>query len=179
MAELKVTAAMRRAKALLHKACPEKVLRQLSVNDTELPRYVAPVSMVLLRRWIADSSEFWPWLLTSVDNDSDSLRVKELAYAHLVEVLELSIKMDDGSIDYDVMKAKQRAVDLVLAKDKPMVTVANTNNTLHANQSTLPPGGVPKGLRGKSAGMIEGKILSLAEASGSREIIDVPDEEDL
>ncbi len=176
--EFTITPAMRRAKALLHKACPERQVQQLSVNDKELVRYVAPVSMVLVRKWIEDSKEFWPWFLTPVDNDGEMLRARELAQAHLVEVLELKIKRPDGSVDYDVLKARQKAVELILARDKPMVTVEN--KTLHATQTTLPPGSVPKGLRGKTPAMIEAKVLSLSSSSVREgEYVDVPEEDEI
>jgi hypothetical protein len=176
--EVKVTPAMRRAKALLHKACPERTVQQLSVNDKDLARYVAPVSMVLIRKWIEADKDFWPWFLTPVDHDGEMLKARELAQAHLVEVLELRLKRDDGSIDYDVLKARQKAVELILARDKPMVTVEN--KTLHATQNTLPPGAVPKGLRGKTPGMIEAKVLSLSSSSvRESDYVDVPEEDEI
>jgi hypothetical protein len=175
---LKITPAMRRAKALLHKACPDRTLQTLSVNDSELFRYVAPTPMPLLKKWIADSPEFWPWLLTPVETDSDALRAKELAYSHLVEVLELKMRREDGSVDYEALKAKQKAVELLLARDKPLVQVAN--NTLHANTQTLPPGSVPRGLRGRNADMIEGRIRTLQSAVPDERVsaVDVVPEED-
>lgn len=177
--EFKVTPAMRRAKALLHKACPERTVQQLTLNDKELPRYVAPVSMVLIRKWSEEWKDFWPWFLTPVDHDGEMLRARELAQSHLVEVLELRIKRDDGSIDYDVLKARQKAVELILARDKPMVTVEN--KTLHATQNTLPPGSIPKGLRGKSPAMIEAKVFSLSQSTVKQgdEFVDVPSEEEI
>lgn len=175
--EFKPTPAMLRAKALLHKALRDDELRSLSPESAQLPRAVSPTPMPLLRKWIKDSPEFWPWLLTPVDSDASSLRAKELAYAHLVEVLELSIKRDDGSIDHDVLKAKQKATDMLLAKDKPMVQIAN--NTLHASgPGSLPPGSVPRGLRGKNTGMIASRVEALAAASdASSDVVDVPSED--
>jgi hypothetical protein len=54
------------------------------------------------------------------------------------------------------------------------------NKTLHATQNTLPPGSVPKGLRGKTPGMIEAKVLSLSSSSVKEsEYVDVPQEDEI
>lgn len=181
--EFKPTAAMRRCKALLHKACSDRFLHLLTPEAPDLVRYVTPTPMPLVRKWIRDSPDFWPWLLTPVDADADSLHARELAYAHLCEVLTLNLRREDGSIDHDVLKAKQKVADLLLGKGTPLVqlTNANTTNTLHASHAetqTLAPGGVPRGLKGKNAGMIERRIQAL-EAPSLQETIDVPKEEDL
>jgi hypothetical protein len=166
--EFKATPAMRRCKSLLAKSCPEKQLLSLTPEDSLLVKYIAPTPLPLLRKWIKDSIDFWPWLLTPVESGGDLLRAKELAYSHLVEILELPIVNCDGQIDYELLKSKQQAVNLILTKDKPMISVSNHNSSQTA---VLPSGDVPRGLRGKSSAMLESKIAALAEATDTTGVV--------
>jgi hypothetical protein len=178
---LKITPVMRRCKAMLHKACPAKTLQTITINDSELPRYIAPTPLPLLKKWTAAQSDFWGWLVTPTESDSDAMHAKELAYAFLVEVLSLPLVSESGVLDPDVLKAKQKAAETLLTKDKPLVSVSNNTLSQHAHMGTLPPGSIPRGLRGKNPAMIESKIASLGSASDSSgDVIDaLPNEEDI
>lgn len=158
----KPTPAQRRAKALLHKYCGESALRSLTPGDSELPRYLAPTPMPLVRKWLSEQKEFWPWLLTPLECDEKIYHAKDLAYAFLVEVLEMKTKTKDGGIDGEVLKAKMKAAEFLLAKNAPAVQV--NNNTLNA-PNTLPPGGVPRGLKGKDGRLIDRQIAALEAAT--------------
>lgn len=177
--DLKLTPVMRRTKTMLHKACPEKTLTALTMNDSELSRYIAPTPLPLMRKWIADQPDLWPWFLTPVDADANALHAKELAYAFLVEILSLDTIDTSGALNTDVLKAKQKAVELLLAKDKPMVSVSNNTLSQHAHMGTLAPGAVPRGLKGKNPAMLESKIALLAEASDDDTLSQLPAEDEL
>ena len=171
------TPAQRRAKALLHKSVDDRVVRSLKPDDTELVRYLAPTPMALFRVWVKKDVEFWPWLLTPLECDEKVYHAKDLAYAFLVEVLEMKTKNSDGSINSEALKAKMKAAEFLLSKGNGP-TVQVNNQTLNAG-GTLPPGSIPRGLRGKDGKMITGQIARL-EASSDDGIVDaVPDEDEI
>ena len=174
----KPTPAQRRAKALLHKSVDERTVRTLKPDDEEMKRYISPTPIVLFREWVKGQREFWSWLLTPLECDEKVYHAKDLAYEFLVEVLEMKTKDKDGALVSEVFRAKMKAAEFLLAKGNgPAVTV----NNMQANvpNGTLPPGSIPRGLRGKDGKMLSGEVARL-EAATDLGIVDaIPDEEDI
>lgn len=173
----KPTPAQRRAKALLHKSVDERTVRTLKPDDEELKRYVSPTPIILLREWIKGQKEFWPWLLTPLECDEKVYHAKDLAYEFLVEVLEMKTKNEDKSLNSEIFRAKMKAAEFLLAKSHgPAVTV----NNLNANAGgTLPPGSVPRGLRGKDGKMLSGEVARLEAATDGGFVDAIPAEDDI
>lgn len=117
---------MQRCKAALHKSCPPAIVRSLTPGSQDIPKHIAPTPMVQLRKWLKDHGDkFWEYLVTPIEEDGLALRARDIAYASLIEILELQIKDSAGMIDHDVLKAKQKAIDTVLIKNVPLVAIQN------------------------------------------------------
>lgn len=124
----KPTPGMMRCKAALHKSCHPTIVRALTPGSQDIPKHIAPTPMVQLRKWLSTHGDrFWEYLVTPIEEDGLALRARDIAYASLIEILELQIKDGAGMIDHDVLKAKQKAIDTVLAKNVPLVAIQNNS----------------------------------------------------
>jgi hypothetical protein len=135
----KPTPGMQRCKANLHRACPPSLIPTLMPTDQSLCKYIAPTPPVQFRKWHAENGEsFWEWLLTAPEHDGKGLEARDMAYAALMEILELPIRDEIGGLNIEVLKAKQKAIDTVLAKNVPLVAIQNNNSTVDGMK--MPPG---------------------------------------
>lgn len=153
--DFKITPAMLRCKANLHKSCPPALVSNLTAMDAALPKYIAPTPMVQLRKWHIDhGADFWEWLCTPIDQDGKALEARDAAYKCLMEILDLPLKTFTGEVDVEVLKAKQKAIDTVLSKGVPMIAIQNNN-------SGGMPEMLPRGLKGQSPFQLEEKLSKI------------------
>lgn len=126
----KPTRPMQRAKAILHRNLePESVL-SLTADHPELPVFIRPTPLRRIREWVGEcGDEFWEWFVTPPECDGNKLHTVERAWEVLQEIMNLEIKDAFGIINVDVLKAKQKAAEVLLAKQTPMIAIQNNNNS--------------------------------------------------
>jgi hypothetical protein len=136
----KPTKPMQRAKAILHRSLQPELALKLDPTHPELPVFIRPTPLVQIRAWVNDyGDDFWFWFVTPQECDGNKMEAIDKAWEAIHEILNLQLCDSFGIIDYDVMKAKQKAAEILLAKQGPMIAIQNNNNH-SADNPKLPPG---------------------------------------
>jgi hypothetical protein len=163
------TKAMTRARFLLQRNCPPHVLQTLKPEDEDLPKYLAPYPVTVVRKWSKEYSQFWLWLLTPCDFEPKFLEAKELALSFYTTLLKTShLKKDpetgEDVIDKTILNAKIKVAERLVGSDKDkaiQLNISQSTQNLNTGSNTVPE--LPSKYK-KNPGILEHQIKQLREA---------------